>query len=55
MELSVLKKKLKYVENEINVLGEGKSSRKAVKTRDLIREKISALQKELETRKESSR
>ena len=55
LELSVLKKKLKYVENEINVLGEGKSSRKAVKSRDLIREKISALQKELETRKESSR
>ncbi len=53
LELSALNKKLKHVENEINVLGEKKSSQKAVKSRDSIRQKISALERELETRKES--
>ena len=53
LELSVLKKKLKYVENEINVLGQKKSSQKAVKSRDSIMEKIFAIQNELEARKES--
>lgn len=55
LELSVLKKKLIYFENAINVLGKRKSSKEPQKSRVLIQEKISAVEKELETRKEGSR
>ncbi len=52
LELSALKKKLGYVENEIGVLGVKKSSGNAIKSRVSINEKISAIEKELTTRKE---
>ncbi|SRR5579863_3999050 len=53
LELSALKKKLAYIENELNVLGQDniESSGKAQSERELILEKIHALEQEIEDRK----
>lgn len=56
LELSALKKKLAYIENELNVLGQDnkESSWKAQREREWIVEKIHALQDQIEERKRAS-
>lgn len=53
LELSALKKKLAYIENELNVLGQDnkESTGRAQRERELILEKIHALEEQLEERK----
>ncbi len=53
LELSALKKKLAYIENELNVLGQDnkESSGRAQREREVILEKIHALEEQLEERK----
>ncbi len=55
LELSALKKKLAYIENELNVLGQDnkESSGRAQREREVILEKIHALEEQLEERKSS--
>lgn len=53
LELSALKKKLAYIENELNVLGQDnkESTGRAQREREVILEKIHALEERLEERK----